>query len=302
MATKAIKSHINNSRADRVFNFFNYIVLALVLVGVLYPLWYILIASISDPNLVTLGKVTLYPKGVTFAGYKKVLEYRDVWIGFRNSIFYTVAFTALSTALTVSSGYVLSRKDLVGRKLLTGFFMVCMFFNGGLIPTYMVVRSLGMIDTVWAVIVPNCVWVYNMLIARTFFSTTLPDEMLEATQIDGCTNLRFFFRFAIPLSPSIIAVIALFYAVAQWNSFFDALVYLKTKDLYPLQIHLRNILLMNSVDSSVVGDAASMDERQRLADMLKYVLIIVSSTPMFILYPFVQKYFVKGVMIGAVKG
>lgn len=295
-------SKIRRSKADVAFNIVNTILLGLVLVIVLYPLWFVLIASISDPNLVTLGKITFLPKGITMAGYEKVFEYDDVWMGFRNSLFYTVTFTLIATALTVSSGYVISRKDLVGRKLLTTFFMVCMFFNGGMIPTYMVVRSLGMVDTVWAVIIPNCVWVYNMLIARTFFATSIPDEMLEASQIDGCSNLRFFFRIVVPLSPAIIAVLVLFYAVAQWNSFMDALIYLKTKELYPLQIILRNILLQNSVDSSMIGDASSMDERQRLADMLKYVLIIVSCVPMFIVYPFVQKYFVKGVMIGAVKG
>lgn len=293
---------IRRSKADVTFTVINNTLLGLVLLIILYPLWFILIASISDPNLVNLGKVIFLPKGITSAGYEKVFEYKDVWMGFRNSLFYTVLFTVIATFLTVSSGYVISRKDLVGRKALTTFFMICMFFNGGMIPTYMVVRSLHMVDTIWAVIIPNCVWVYNMLIARTFFSTSIPDEMLEASQIDGCSNLRFFFTIVVPLSTAIIAVEVLFYAVAQWNSYMDALIYLKTKDLYPLQIHLRNILLMNSVDSTIIGDASAMDERQRLADMLKYVLIIVSSVPMFIVYPFVQKYFVKGVMIGAVKG
>ena len=266
---------IRRSKADVTFTIVNNLLLGIVLLIVLYPLWFILIASVSDPNLVNLGKVTFWPKGVTMAGYEKVFEYKDVWTGFRNSIIYTVSFTVIATFLTISSG---------------------------MIPTYMVVRSLHMIDTIWAVIIPNCVWVYNMLIARTFFATSIPDEMLEASQIDGCSNLRFFFTMVIPLSPAIIAVEVLFYAVAQWNAFMDPLIYLKTKDLYPLQIILRNILLMNSVDSSMVGDASSMDERQRLADMLKYVLIIISCVPMFIVYPFVQKYFVKGVMIGAVKG
>ena len=293
---------IRRSKADVTFTIVNNGLLGLVLIIILYPLWFILIASISDPNLVNLGKVIFLPKGITAAGYEKVFEYKDVWMGFRNSLFYTVLFTVIATFLTVSSGYVISRKDLVGRKLLTTFFMVCMFFNGGMIPTYMVVRSLHLVDTIWAVIIPNCVWVYNMLIARTFFSTSIPDELLEASQIDGCSNLRFFFTIVVPLSTAIIAVEVLFYAVAQWNSYMDALIYLKTKDLYPLQIHLRNILLMNSVDSTIIGDASAMDERQRLADMLKYVLIIVSSVPMFIVYPFVQKYFVKGVTVGAVKG
>lgn len=293
---------IHHAKADTIFNALNYFLMGIILLIVLYPLWFILIASISDPNLVNLGKVTWWPKGFTTMGYEKVFEYKDVWMGFRNSFFYTVAFTLIATALTVSSGYVISRKDLIGRKALTTFFMICMFFNGGMIPTYMVVSNLKMIDTVWAVIIPNCVWVYNMLIARTFFVTSIPDELLEASQIDGCTNLRFFFTIVVPLSPAIIAVLVLFYAVAQWNSFFDALLYIKSKELYPLQIHLRNILLMNSVDSAVIGDAAAMDERQRLADMLKFVLIIISCVPMFVVYPFVQKYFVKGVMIGAVKG
>ncbi len=290
------------SSADKAFNIGNTIILTVVLLLVLYPLWFILIASISDPNLVTLGKITFYPKDITFAGYERVFEYEDVWTGFRNSFFYTIGYAGIGTVLTVTAGYVLSRKDLVGRKFILSIFMVCMFFNGGLIPTYMVISDLNMIDTVWAVIIPNCVWVYNILIARTFFSTTIPDELLEASRLDGCSNIKFFAKIVVPLSPAIIAVIILFYAVAQWNSFFDAMIYLKDKDLFPLQVHLRNILLMNSVDGSMLGDASSMDERQRLADMLKYVLIIVSTTPMFIVYPFVQRFFVKGVMIGAVKG
>lgn len=296
------KKSIKLSKADISFTVINYVILAFALVIVLYPLWFILIASISDPSLVTLGKITFLPKGITFLGYETVLEYSDVWLGFKNSIIYTVLFAIISTSLTVSSGYVLSRKDLVGRNFFTAMFMVCMFFNGGLIPTYLVVRRLGMIDTIWAVILPNCVWVYNMIIARTFFVTTIPAELYEASQLDGCSNFRFFFRIVIPLSTAIIAVIALFYTVAQWNAYFDAMIYIKTKDLYPLQIFLRNILLMNSVDSSVLGDSSSMDAKQNLADTLKYVLIIISSVPMFIVYPFVQKYFVQGVMIGAVKG
>lgn len=300
--THAKKSNaVKLSRSDLIFNIINYIILSLTLLIVIYPIWFIVIASVSNPAMVTLGKVTFLPKGFTLEGYEKALEYRDIWIGFRNSIIYTILSTLIGTAITITAGYVISRKDLVGRKAFLFFFMLTMFFSGGLIPTYIVVDKLGLVNTIWSVFLPSCVSVYNMMIARTFFRTTIPDELLEAAQIDGCSNIRFFFTIVIPLSKAVIAVIILYYAVAEWNSFFNALIYLKKRELYPLQIHLRNILLLNSVDASMLSDASSA-ERQNVADMMKYVLIIVSCIPMFILYPFIQKYFVKGVMIGSVKG
>ncbi len=295
-------SKVALSKSDIVFNIINYSLLTIILLMVIYPLWFVLIASVSDPNKVALGQALLFPSGFTMEGYRKALEYKDIWVGFKNSGIYTVLGAFISTAFTISAGYVMSRKDLVGKKIILLYIMIPMFFNGGLIPTYLVVREVGMIDTIWALIIPNAVWVYNLLICSTFFKTTIPDELLEACQIDGGNNMFFFFKIVIPLSQAIIAVMVLFYAVAQWNGFFDALIYLRKRELFPLQIHLRNILLMNSVDSSVMGDASTMDARQRLADMLKYVLIVVSCVPMFLLYPFVQKYFVTGVMIGAVKG
>lgn len=296
------KTKMKKSRADIVFNTMNYAILTLVLIAVLYPLWFILIASFSDPNLVTLGKVVFLPRGITLEGYKRVFDYQQVWTGFTNSIIYTLVYTLIATYLVLTGGYFLSRRDIAGHKVVTGFFLFTMFFGGGLIPTYLVVDGLKMTNTMWAVIIPGAVSVYNMVIARSFFQSSIPDELREAASIDGCSNLRFFFKIVLPLSTTVIAVLALFHAVAQWNSYFDAMIYLTDQRKAPLQIVLRDILIMNTVDSSMMGDAASMDERQRISDMLKYVLIIVSSVPMFIMYPFIQRYFVKGVMIGSVKG
>lgn len=290
------------SRDDKVFIVINYLILTLVLAAVLYPLWFIVIASFSDPNQVTLGKVLFWPKGASLEGYKKVFEYEQVWTGFKNSVIYTTLYTIIATYLCLIGGYFLSRTDVIGHKFITMFFLFTMFFSGGMIPTYLVVDGLRMTNTMWAVIIPGAVSVYNMIITRSFFQTNIPGELLEAARIDGCSNIRFFYSIAVPLSTTIIAVLALFHAVAQWNAFFDAMIYLRDHRLNPLQIVLRDILIMNTVDSSMVIDAASMDERQRVADMLKYVLIIVATLPMFILYPFIQKYFVRGVMSGAVKG
>ncbi len=298
----AVKYKMKKTPGDIVFTVINYIILTAVLLAVLYPLWFILIASFSDPNLVTLGKVLFKPAGVTLEGYKKVFEYSQVWTGFRNSVIYTVIYTFLSTYLVLTGGYFLVRKDVIGNGFITGFFMFTMFFSGGLIPTFLVVEKLGMVDSMWSVIIPGAVSVYNMIIARSFFQTTIPKELREASELDGCSNIRFFFSVVIPLSTTIIAVLALFHAVAEWNAYFDAMIYLKSSKKAPLQIVLRDILIMNEVDSSMHMDAASMDERQRISDMLKYVLIIVSSIPMLILYPFIQKHFVQGVMIGSVKG
>ena len=295
---------LKRTTGEKVFAVFNTIGLILLSIVFIVPVWHAAMGSISDPlKLSASTGLILGPLGEpTLGGYRLVMQNNSILSSYMNTLIYVVCATAFGTLLTILAAYVMSRKNLYFKSIIIFIVTFTMIFNGGLIPTYMVVSNLKMIDTVWAVIIPNCVWVYNMLIARTFFVTSIPDELLEASQIDGCTNLRFFFTIVVPLSPAIIAVLVLFYAVAQWNSFFDALLYIKSKDLYPLQIHLRNILLMNSVDSAVIGDAAAMDERQRLVDMLKFVLIIISCVPMFVVYPFVQKYFVKGVMIGAVKG
>ncbi len=296
------KNKLKLSGSDLVFTIANYLILTVVLLAVLYPLWFILIASISNPDQVATGKVLLLPKGVNFDGYDRVFSYSQVWRGFANSLLYTALYVVISTYLTLTGGYFLSRKDVIGNRVMTGFFLFTMFFGGGLIPTYLIVDGLKMTDTMWALIIPGSVSVYNMIITRSFFLSSLPSELREAATIDGCGNLRFFFAIALPLSTTIIAVLALFHAVAQWNAYFDAMIYIRDKNKAPLQIVLRNILIMNTVDTGVVDDAASVDARQRIADLLKYVLIIVASVPMLLLYPFIQRYFVKGVMIGAVKG
>lgn len=287
---------------DRVFTIINTVLLTIFLICILYPLWFILIASISNPNLVSSGKVLFYPKELTLSGYKKVFEYKEVWVGFKNSVIYTIVYTVIATYLTLVGGYFLSRKDVIFRKTITSLLVFTMFFGGGLIPTYLVVYRLGITDTMWALILPAALSVYNMMIAKSFFQNNIPNELFDAAKIDGASNIRYFFSMVIPLSVTLIAVIALFNAVAEWNAYFQALIYIRSKDKQPLQIILRNILVMNTIDTGMIADAASMDERQRIADLLKYVLIIVASIPMFIIYPFAQKYFVKGVMMGSVKG
>ena len=224
-------------------------------------------------------------------------------MGYRNTIIYTTLGTFINVFLTITSGYVLSRKDLIGRNVILFFFTFTMFFSGGMIPTYMLVKSLGITNTVWAMVLPNAMSVWNMMIAKTFFSTSIPDELLEAAFLDGCGKLRFFSLIVLPLSKAIIAVMVLFYAVAHWNSFFNTLIYLESQTKYPLQLVLRNILLVNQMnDASMLDDISAVIERQKLAELLKYGIIIVSSVPILILYPFIQKYFVRGVMIGSIKG
>ena len=293
-----MSNKIRRSATDITFNTVNNILLGLVLIAILYPLWFILIASISDPNLVTLGKITFYPKGITLAGYKKVFEYKDVWTGFRNSFIYTVTFTIIATSLTVSSGYVISRKDLVGRKLLTTFFMICMFFNGGMIPTYLIIQKLGMLNKIWALVLPSAISTYNMIIMRTFFENTIPNELIEAAALDGCNDITTFFRIVLPLSGAVFAVMALFYGVAQWNSWFPALLYIRDRSLYPLQMILREVLIQSDIGNM----AGSTGDVEVIGDGLKYATMVVSTLPIMCLYPFLQKYFVAGVTIGAVKG
>lgn len=276
--------------------------LAIILLIVLYPLYFIVIASFSDPRLVSVGKVWAWPKGITFDGYKMVFANRDLVTGFRNSLFYTVLGTSINLLLTLPSAYALSRTDLKGRNVFTFILVLTMFFSGGLIPTYILVKNLGMLNTVWALVIPNAVGVWNIIIARTFFQATIPKEMLEAAIVDGCTNRKFFVSVVLPLSTSLIAVMVLFYSVGHWNSYFNALIYLKDKEMYPLQLVLREILVQNSMEIGTVNDRTLMEQRQLLAESIKYAAIIIASIPVLILYPFLQKYFVKGIMIGSIKG
>ena len=296
------QNFINERGSDRAFTIFNYVVLTLFLIAVAYPLIYVFSASMSDPRSVISGKMWLWPVDITFDGYRAVFRNSRIVTGFQNSLFYTVVGTFISVTLTILAAYPLSRKDLAGRNVIMFLFVFTLLFGGGLIPTYLVVREVGMLNTRWALIIPAALSVYNMIITRTFFQSTIPDELLEAAQLDGCSDFRFVKDVVIPLSGPIIAVNALFYAVGQWNQYFNALIYLTNPDLFPLQLILREILVQNQVDFSQISDVNQLMARQQLQDLLKYSLIVVASAPVLIIYPFVQKHFVRGVLIGSLKG
>ncbi|KKI92725.1 sugar ABC transporter permease [Bacillus sp. SA1-12] len=294
------KNKIKESFADRFFLTCVYLFLTVILIVVLYPLIYIVSASISSPQAVSGGKVWLWPVDLSFKGYEVIFSNAQVLTGYLNSLFYTTFGTLISVTLTVLIAYPLSRKTFFGRNFLMFFIVFTMLFYGGLIPTYLVVKSLGMVDTRWALLIPNAIAVWQVIIARTFFQTTIPDELVEASEMDGCSDLRFLWSVVLPLAKPIIAVLVLMYAVGQWNSYFDALIYLKNPDLQPLQLVLRNIIILNT--STAGMEASEMLERQQLADLMKYALIVAASLPVMLIYPFVQRHFVKGMMIGSVKG
>lgn len=291
------------SLADRVFEVFNTLFLTVLAIVIIYPLWYILVASVTDPAVVNTGKMLLIPTPETWfaGGYDRIFDYSPLWLGYKNTIYYTVLGTLISVAVTIPTGYVLSRRDLVGGSKFMLLFTFTMFFQGGLVPTYLLVRNLGLYDTVWAITLPGAISVWNLIVCRTFFASSLPNELLEASVIDGCNDFGFFFRIALPLSSTIIAVMVLFYATAIWNSYFSALIYLADDKKMPLQIVLRNLILINQV-TGITQDVTDIVWRQKLAEQLKYGVIIVAALPLLCLYPFVQKYFAKGVMIGAIKG
>jgi putative aldouronate transport system permease protein len=296
----SVKPRIRESLGDRLFLTGIYIFLTLVLIVVLYPLIYIASSSISDPLAVASGKVWLWPVDISFLGYKVVLQNKQILWGYGNSLIYTIGFTLISIILTVILAYPLSRKTFWGRNAVMMFITFTMLFSGGLIPTYMVVKYLGMIDTRWALLIPGAIGVWSVIIARTFFQTSIPDELAEASEMDGCSDWRFLWSVVLPLSKPILAVICLFSAVGQWNAYFDALIYLKSQHLYPLQLVLRNILILNA--STSTADTSELIKQKQLADLMKYSLIMIANLPVFIIYPFVQKHFVKGVMVGSLKG
>ncbi len=295
-------------RRIEFFDLVNYALLSVGLVVIIFPLLFTVAASVSDPVAVAGGKVWFWPQGFNLNAYKNVFANREIWTGYGNSIFYAVVGTALNVVVTISCAFVLSRKRLRGKNLLMGLFVFTMYFNGGLIPTYILMVNLHLIDTRWAMILPGALSVYLMIISRTYYQTSIPEELYEAAKIDGCSDLGIFTRIAVPLSTPIIAVMALFYGVGHWNQFFAALIYLTKADLFPLQLVLRNILLLNQqlniMDlSSIPSEQLDWWARQAyMAEVMKYALIFVATVPVLVAYPFVQRYFVKGVMIGAIKG
>lgn len=295
---------IRESREDRIFQAVIVSVLSVVVLVTIYPLYFVVIASVTDPDVVNSGNVLLYPVRPTLEGYGYIMDYTQLWIGYGNTVFYAVAGALVSTMATFFIAYPLSRKDFSLRKPLTFYILFTMFFYGGLIPTYLVVRSLGLLNTRAIIIILNSVVVWNTMIARTFLQTTVPSELYEAAVMDGCDHFTYMFRILIPTSKAIIVVLLLFYGVAQWNGFFKALIYLKDESLFPLQLVLRQILASTQVTQEMV-DALGIDdvnERARTAELVKYGVIIISTLPLLIVYPFLQRFFVKGVMIGSVKG
>ena len=290
---------------DRIIDGIALAVSLLVLLVVLYPLLYVLSASFSDPNAITLGKVVLFPVSPTLEGDQRIFEYSKIWLGYRNSLFYTFFGTIINLLVTIPCAYALARPKLVGKGIFTVLFSITMFFSGGLIPSYLVVRSLGILNTPWALLLPGACSMWNVVIARTYFQSSIPYELQEAACIDGCSNTRTFFSIVLPLSKPILAVLALYYAVGHWNSYFNALIYLNNDQLYPLQIFLRNILILEDMTDMMGADSETIEmlmRRIELKEAMKFGIIVLSSLPMLILYPFLQKYFVKGVMIGAIKG
>ncbi|CAM3179914.1 carbohydrate ABC transporter membrane protein 2 (CUT1 family) [Paenibacillus pabuli] len=272
----------------------------LFLIAIIYPIYFIVIASFSDPSSVANGQVWVFPKGFTLEGYRELLRHENIWIGYRNTILYTVVGTLFGLVVNISAAYALSRKDLVGRKFFSLFFIFTMFFSGGLIPTFLTIRDFHLYNTFLVMVLPFSVVVFDMIVARTFFQTSIPGDLWEAAQIDGCGNLRYFVLIVLPLSKAIIAVLGLWIAVGYWNSYFNALIYLKDPNLYPLQLILRNILITNQMQSGMgTGEAAQV--ALRLANLMRYSVIIIATIPIMCVYPFIQKYFNQGVMIGAVK-
>ena len=292
----------NYSLNDKLFYIVITALLTMFFILVLYPCIYVISASFSSGTAVQSGKVVLFPVDFSLEGYKTVFHTKTVWTGFRNSLFYTFAGTAINIVMTLTAAYCLSRDDLPGRNAVMLIFTFTMFFNGGMITSYILVQNLHLLNTVWSLLLPGAIGVYNLIIAKTFIQNSIPGELLEAARIDGCSDFMYFIRIVLPLSKAIVAVLVLFYGVGHWNSYFNAMIYLHDKALYPLTLFLRDILMADQIDPSTVTDPELQAQLAQAAGVIKYALIVVSMVPVLLIYPFIQKYFVKGVMIGSVKG
>ena len=290
------------SRSDFIYYCISYTIVTILVLIVLYPMLFIVSASFSTAAAVNAGRVWLLPVNPTLFNYHMVLQYESVYVGYRNTLFYTFFGTLINVVLTLICAYPLSRKDLVGRGFFTFLFTFTMIFSGGMIPSYILMRNLRMLNTVWAILLPGSISVTNMIVTRTFFTQSIPGELLEASKLDGCSDAQYFFKVLIPLSNSVIAVITLFYAVGYWNSWFNAFLYLSNRNLYPLQLFLRQILVQNQFSADVLTDPEMAEQLLGIQEVLKYAIIVVSTVPLMLFYPFAQKHFVKGVMIGSLKG
>lgn len=300
--TRVKKRKGKMSRDDRIYYIIVHVIMIMILVIIGYPLIYIVSSSFSSPTAVSTGKVILWPVDPSLEGYKAVFKNSDVLTGYLNTIIFTFCGTLINVVFTMFAAYPLASNKLPGRRVFLFLFTFTMIFSGGMIPTYILIKNLHMLNTIWAMIIPGAVSVYNLMIARTFIQNSIPQELYEAAEIDGCSDIHYFSKIVLPLAKSIIAVLVLFYAIGHWNAYFNAFLYLDDRKLFPLQIVLREILIANSVNSNMVLDPEIAAAKQGMAELLKYSLILVSTVPVMCLYPFVQKYFVKGVMIGSVKG
>ncbi len=297
---KMHRSFGTQSMADRLFDIFNYTALGLVALMVLYPLYFIVIASFSDPVAINNGKVSFWPVGFNTLGYQRIFENTKIWRSYSNTIFYTVVGTTINVIMTMMFAYPLSRKNFFARKPLTLFAMFTMYFQGGMIPTYLWVNALHLYNTPWIMVLLPAINVFNLIIAINYIKNNIPEELYEAASIDGCSHIKYFVQVVLPLSKTIMVVLTLYYGVAHWNEFMNGLIYLRDEGLHPLQLTLRSILLQNQ--ASGLGDVDSIIEQQKAAELIKYGVIIVSTLPVLVIYPFLQKHFAKGVMVGSVKG
>jgi len=302
MKAKAITNKVGIPREDKIMYGIIYAVMAILLVIVLYPLIYIVSSSFSSGQAVSSGKVLLWPVEFSTTGYEIIFSYKLVWSGYWNTIVITVVATTINLVLTIMAAYPLSRRDFYGRGVYMTLFMIIMFFSGGMIPNYILMTKLNLINSRWAVILSGAISVHNMIIMRTYFQNSIPYDLFEAARLDGITDWGYLFKIVLPLSKAIICVILLYYAVAHWNAYFNSMLYLRDRDLYPLQMVLRDVLNASNIDLSQIDDAELLAQMTGAADLIKYALIVVSTVPILCAYPFVQKYFEKGVMIGSVKG
>ena len=298
----SVRNRQRTPTEDKILYAVVYIVFILFTIVVLYPIIFVVSASFSSGHALNQGKVILWPVNPGLQGYKAVFAYRPVMTGYRNTIFYTLAGTLINLCVTMLCAYPLSRRDFVAKRFFMTMCTITMFFGGGLVPHYLLMVDLHIINTAWAMLLPGAMSVYNMILVRTNIMSTIPNELLEASQIDGCSDARYFFSIVLPLSKAVLAVITLYYVVGHWNAYFNAMLYLTNRDLYPLQLVLRDVLTSSKVDLTEITDPEILAAMMGLENLLKYAIIVVSALPIIIFYPFIQKYFVKGVMIGSVKG
>lgn len=287
--------------SDRTFDVINNIMVFVITLIVIYPFVFVVSASISDPAAVSTGKMWLWPVGLNFDGYRRVFNNSNIWLGYRNTIMYTTLGTFLHLVVLLPISYALSRRNIVGKRLIQWFILFTMMFSGGMIPLYMVVRNLKMLNTVWSVVIPGLVGSWSILVTRSFFETNVPEELVEVARIDGASDFTIFGKIALPLAKPIIAVMALFHGVSLWNQYFKALIYLSDRKMYPLQLFLREILVISQSMDEAGGAVETLIQQVKTAALVKYAVIIVSSLPLLVIYPFIQKYFVQGTLVGSIK-